>query len=89
MAYAAARHIEVVPEIELPGHCCSALASYPHLGCEQALLWLVAHVLATVCCQPLLNRMVQFRHGFAKCLASSPGFIDAVVINATHRHGAN
>lgn len=33
VAYAAARHIEVVPEIELPGHCCSALASYPYLGC--------------------------------------------------------
>jgi hexosaminidase len=34
VAYAASRFIEVVPEIELPGHCCSALASYPHLGCE-------------------------------------------------------
>lgn len=36
MAYAASRFIEVVPEIELPGHCCSALASYPYLGCEHA-----------------------------------------------------
>ena len=33
VAYAAARCIEVVPEVELPGHCCAALASYPHLGC--------------------------------------------------------
>ena len=33
VAYAAARHIEVIPEIELPGHSQAALASYPHLGC--------------------------------------------------------
>ena len=31
--YAAARHIEVIPEIELPGHSQAALASYPWLGC--------------------------------------------------------
>lgn len=34
VAYAAARCIEVVPEIELPGHCVAALAAYPHLSCE-------------------------------------------------------
>lgn len=33
VAYAAARHINVVPEIELPGHALAALAAYPHLGC--------------------------------------------------------
>ena len=33
VAYAAARHINVVPEIELPGHAMAALAAYPHLGC--------------------------------------------------------
>lgn len=31
--YAAARHITIVPEIEMPGHAMAALASYPHLGC--------------------------------------------------------
>ncbi|MBK8500230.1 MAG: family 20 glycosylhydrolase [Flavobacteriales bacterium] len=31
--YAAARHITVVPEIEMPGHAMAALASYPALGC--------------------------------------------------------
>lgn len=31
--YAAARHIEVIPEVELPGHSQAALASYPWLGC--------------------------------------------------------
>ena len=33
VAYAAARHIEVVPEVEMPGHCGAALASYPQLSC--------------------------------------------------------
>ncbi len=33
VAYAAARHITIVPEIEMPGHAMAALASYPHLGC--------------------------------------------------------
>ncbi|MFE5797427.1 beta-N-acetylhexosaminidase [Streptomyces sp. NPDC056503] len=32
--YAAARHIEVVPEIDLPGHTNAALVSYPELGCD-------------------------------------------------------
>jgi hexosaminidase len=31
--YARARHITVVPEIEMPGHSVAALASYPELGC--------------------------------------------------------
>ena len=31
--YAAARHITVVPEIDMPGHMLAALASYPELGC--------------------------------------------------------
>ena len=33
VAYAAARGITVVPEIDLPGHMMAALASYPELGC--------------------------------------------------------
>ncbi|TPG71852.1 beta-hexosaminidase [Hymenobacter nivis] len=31
--YAAARHITVIPEIEMPGHALAALAAYPALGC--------------------------------------------------------
>lgn len=31
--YAAARHIEVIPEIEMPAHSNAALASYPLLAC--------------------------------------------------------
>jgi alpha-L-fucosidase len=31
--YAAARHITIVPEIEMPGHSSAALSAYPELGC--------------------------------------------------------
>ncbi len=34
VAYAAARQITVIPEIEMPGHALAALASYPELGCR-------------------------------------------------------
>jgi len=33
VAYAASRHITVVPEIEMPGHAMAALAAYPALSC--------------------------------------------------------
>lgn len=33
VAYAAARHITVVPEIEMPGHSQAAITAYPELGC--------------------------------------------------------
>lgn len=33
VAYAAARHITIVPEIEMPGHSLAALACYPRLSC--------------------------------------------------------
>jgi hexosaminidase len=32
VAYAAERHIEVLPEIEMPGHMVAAIAAYPELG---------------------------------------------------------
>lgn len=31
--YARERHIEIIPEVDLPGHMLAALASYPELGC--------------------------------------------------------
>ena len=31
--YAAERHINIIPEIDLPGHMQAALATYPQLGC--------------------------------------------------------
>ncbi|MEO0557312.1 MAG: beta-N-acetylhexosaminidase [Bacteroidota bacterium] len=33
VAYAAERHITVIPEIEMPGHSSAALAAYPELAC--------------------------------------------------------
>ncbi|MBN2560275.1 MAG: family 20 glycosylhydrolase [Phycisphaerae bacterium] len=33
VAYATERHVLVVPEIEMPGHCMATLASYPELSC--------------------------------------------------------
>ena len=32
VAYAAARHVTIVPEIEMPGHASAAIAAYPQLG---------------------------------------------------------
>lgn len=32
VAYAAARHVNILPEIEMPGHVQSAVAAYPELG---------------------------------------------------------
>lgn len=31
--YAAQRHIDVIPEIEIPGHCAEILAAYPKFAC--------------------------------------------------------
>jgi hexosaminidase len=33
VAYAADRHITVIPEIEMPGHASAAIAAYPELSC--------------------------------------------------------
>ncbi len=35
IAYAASKQIEVIPEIEMPGHVASAIASYSELSCKQ------------------------------------------------------
>ena len=34
MAYAAERHIEVIPEIDMPGHFSAAMAAYPQFSCN-------------------------------------------------------
>ena len=43
VAYAAARHITVVPEIEFPGHSLAALASYPELSCTGGPFQVATH----------------------------------------------
>jgi hexosaminidase len=37
VAYAGARHITIVPEIEMPGHSAAALSVYPELNCTGVL----------------------------------------------------
>ncbi len=32
--YAAARNVEIIPELDIPGHSVAILAAYPHLGCS-------------------------------------------------------
>ncbi|MBP2340486.1 hexosaminidase [Saccharothrix coeruleofusca] len=39
VAYAARRHITVVPEIDVPGHSQAAIAAYPELGTEGGGVW--------------------------------------------------
>lgn len=48
VAYAAQRHISIIPEIDIPGHSLAALSSYPYLGCTKGpydvmQTWGVAH----------------------------------------------
>ena len=38
VAYAAARHITIVPEIEMPGHSSAALLAYPQFLCHSATI---------------------------------------------------
>ena len=38
VAYAEKLHIEVIPEIEMPGHARAAIAAYPELSCRQEKL---------------------------------------------------
>ena len=34
--YAKSRHVEIIPEIEMPGHTQAVMAAYPHMACEGA-----------------------------------------------------
>ena len=34
VAYAKARHIEIIPEIDMPGHMVAAITAYPSLSCD-------------------------------------------------------
>jgi hexosaminidase len=39
VAYAASRHIDIVPEIDMPGHMMAAINSYPFLTCDGENKW--------------------------------------------------
>lgn len=43
VAFAAARHITIVPEIEMPGHSSAALTAYPQFACANAKISLADH----------------------------------------------
>ncbi len=36
VAYAARKHVEIVPELDIPGHTAAAIYAYPHLGCRRS-----------------------------------------------------
>ena len=42
VAYAASKYINVVPEIEMPGHALAALAAYPELSCDSTQTYKVS-----------------------------------------------
>ncbi|MDE7336704.1 MAG: beta-N-acetylhexosaminidase, partial [Clostridia bacterium] len=52
VAYAAKRHIEVVPEIDMPGHMVAAISCYPELSCrgEDAEVSCRYGVMDNICC---------------------------------------
>jgi len=39
VAYAAARHIDIIPEIDMPGHMMAAINAYPFLTCNGESTW--------------------------------------------------
>ncbi|GAA4888353.1 beta-N-acetylhexosaminidase [Saccharopolyspora cebuensis] len=39
VAHAAAQHVRVVPEVDVPGHNAAAIAAYPELGTHPAEVW--------------------------------------------------
>lgn len=39
VAYAAARHIDIIPEVDMPGHMMAAINSYPFLTCNGENTW--------------------------------------------------
>ena len=39
VAYAALRHIDIIPELDMPGHMMAAIHSYPFLSCDGGSQW--------------------------------------------------
>lgn len=39
VAYAAARHVDIIPEIDMPGHMMAAINAYPYLTCNGENKW--------------------------------------------------
>ncbi|MFT2008488.1 family 20 glycosylhydrolase [Pontibacter sp. 13R65] len=39
ISYAASKHIEIIPEIDMPGHMMAAINAYPFLACDEKTGW--------------------------------------------------
>lgn len=64
VAYAASKHITVIPEIDLPGHMIAAMAAYPELGCTGGpyKVWQIWGVANEVLC-PGKEKTFEFIEG--------------------------
>ncbi|WP_327291895.1 beta-N-acetylhexosaminidase [Streptomyces sp. NBC_01198] len=74
VAFAAARHVTVVPEVDIPGHTRAAIAAYPELGhaerpLEVGTRWGVGSDILNVA-EPTLNF---FHHVFEEVMELFPG----------------
>ncbi len=60
IAYAASKGIDIIPEIDLPGHMLAALAAYPELGCTGGPydVWGIWGIADEVLCAGNENTMV-------------------------------
>lgn len=66
VAYAKERHIEIVPELDFPGHMAAAIASYPEFACDTTISHEVQLVYAD-----LLNVSNPEVITFIKCLVKN------------------
>ncbi len=73
--YAAARHIRVVPEIEMPGHSTAALAAYPELGCKGGPYQVSPHwgIHADILCAGKQNTTEFLQNVLAEVIDLFPG----------------
>lgn len=67
VAYAAERHITVIPEIEMPGHSDEVMAVYPHLSCsgksKRSNVFCVGNEETFVFLEDVLNEVIEIFPG--------------------------
>lgn len=68
VAYAKARHITVIPELDWPGHSQAALAAYPELSCAEGKTYVVAP-----------GAVYPFSDPLCPCKPNTMAFIDDVL----------
>lgn len=93
VAYAAARADTVVPEIDVPGHVCAAIAAYPELGPDPSAEWEVSTSwgISTSLLDPSESTVDFFRAVFHHVVDVFPspviGLGGEEVTGATEAHG--